>query len=62
VAEQVLQDGELIRQTLPGGRPGDDQDVPAGPGKRYGVNLMGVEPVDADLLQGLPERLGERGS
>jgi hypothetical protein len=62
VAEQVLQDGKLIRQTLPGCRPGDDQDVPAGPGERHGVDLVGVEPLDADLLQSLPEWLGERGS
>ena len=61
VREQVLQDGKLIGQALPGGRPGDDQDVPAGPGERHGVDLVGVEPLDADLLQGLPERLGERG-
>ena len=61
VAEQVLQDGKLIRQALPGRRPGDDQDVPAGPGVRHGVDLVGVEPLDADLLQGLPERRGERG-
>ena len=62
VAEQVLQDGKLIRQALPRCRPGDDQDVPAGPGERHGVDLVGVEPFDADLLQSLPEWLGERGS
>ena len=49
----------MIAQALPRGRARDDQDVAAGAGLEDRLDLVGVQPVDADLAQRLAQRLGQ---
>ncbi len=60
LSQEALQDRELVREALPRGRTGDDEDVLAGPGEPDGFGLVRVEPIDPGRPQRLLKRLGQR--
>ncbi len=52
VFEEPLQDGDGVAERLSRGRAGDDHHVLASSHGVHGISLMGVEAVDAELLEG----------